>query len=851
MRMYFRYIFSLFLVTLNFSVLQSDAAEEGTLKLYDESIFVISNFSGVDANLKETRTVKELLDLNIGGFRLYLEWEKQQNQIMLKNSRGISIPFIETLSEIREKLEKNPDKILTLFLDFSVNVSELESVFEQSGVDQFLYYHDPKIGWPALKNMVDENHRLVVFAMQYHRRMPDWLNYIWDFAVEPYFSLLEAHDFKGEFLKGDPKNSLLIYNDYNLPRRADHPKNLGSNLTQNPYLIEHIKNTWTTTGKMPNFIMLDKFEMWIITVTSQLRSFKAVKGTVSFNSQILDYVSWVGSNSLTNGKFSFPIGPGDNISLIPKSPGYRFKPESVVFDEPTQNIVQHFIASPLEIDENLEAYYTFENGVRDAGINNLSGENIGVSFINDSVRSTAAWFDNKSHIVLPKAEDFKIRDHDFTVSAWIKIKEYLPEKEDYCIIGTKTNTYQQGIHLLIRDQMPYFGFYANDLKGNTRIEAGKWYHLVWRYNKENGEQAIFVNGKLDSKSLGHPSFKGRDNLFLGVAGFSWKSNMYGAIDDLAIWSRALGEDEIWGISKEVYEIIPRRNIFIRYPVLSWGLSSLFVLAFFVFIYLKYLKNIKRSFISAEKIREMEHSEIRHPEKNYIRLFGSFKVIDNEGNNITSQFTPKIKQLFLLIMLYSQKNKNGITTKEMTDILWPGQSYQSAKNSRGVTIRKLRLLLESINKVEIIFNIDRWSMEFSSDVYCDYIEYLDLLEKEGEDPASYYLKFYQIIRGGEVFKGEMYDWLDDFKGNIGNSIVDMLLKFLSKLDIEKDNELVMKLANRIFESDPVNEQALQFKLNALVKQNNYNTAKFTYDKFCALYQEYYGEAFPQKFDTLIP
>ena len=98
---------------------------------------------------------------------------------------------------------------------------------------------------------------------------------------------------------------------------------------------------------------------------------------------------------------------------------------------------------------------------------------------------------------------------------------------------------------------------------------------------------------------------------------------------------------------------------------------------------------------------------------------------------------------------------------------------------------------------------------------------------------------------------MYDWLDDFKGNIGNSIVDMLLKFLAKLDIEKDNELVLKLANRIFETDPVNEQALQFKLNALVKQNNYNTARFTYDKFCALYQEYYGETFPQKFDALIP
>ena len=40
------------------------------------------------------------------------------------------------------------------------------------------------------------------------------------------------------------------------------------------------------------------------------------------------------------------------------------------------------------------------------------------------------------------------------------------------------------------------GFFNNDLVGNTVIEPGKWYNVVWRYNKRNGEQAIFVNGKL-------------------------------------------------------------------------------------------------------------------------------------------------------------------------------------------------------------------------------------------------------------------------------------------------------------------------------------------------------------------
>lgn len=87
-----------------------------------------------------------------------------------------------------------------------------------------------------------------------------------------------------------------------------------------------------------------------------------------------------------------------------------------------------------------------------------------------------------------------MRDHDFTVGVWLKIPKYLPEKEDYCILGAKNSTYQQALHLLIRNRKPYMGFFNNDLVGNTEIEPGKWYNVVWRYNKRNGEQAIFVNG---------------------------------------------------------------------------------------------------------------------------------------------------------------------------------------------------------------------------------------------------------------------------------------------------------------------------------------------------------------------
>lgn len=839
----------LFCLTL---VVSSTAATDDLVNNhYDESIFVISNFSGVDASHKETRSIQELLNQDIGGFRFYLEWEHQRDQLMLRGPQGNSTPFIDQLNLIKDFLYNHPDRVLTLFLDFNVNIRELTTPVRKSGIDSLLYVYDTQTGWPTLKEMIDTDKRLIIFGMQEHRNSPKWLHYVWNHAVEPYYSILEAPVFIGEFLKGDPKNSLLIFNDYNLPRKPNLPDDAYFNSVQNPYLIEHIKKVWANTGKTPNFVMLDRYENWIKRVIAHLQSFHTIQGTVTFNTQTLNYVSWERTNSLTSGKFCFPAGPGDTITLAPKSPGFRFTPESVTFIEPDKNKSQHFVASPLEITAQLEAFYNFEDEAHDLSINNFTGKATNVTYRNDPDRSTIAHFDEKSYVILPKADELKLLDHDFTVAAWVKIDEYKRNKYDYCILGTPGGSYQQCIHLIIRNKQPYFGFFSNDLQGKTQIEAGKWYHLVWRYNRQNGEQAIYVNGKPDSRSLGHPSYKGRDHIYIGLGGYNDRSNMIGSMDDLAIWSRMLGEEEIWKLSKDLAELTPRKNIFIRYPIFSRITIILMVIIILIWTYqILPFRHFRKNHLTAKKLEIIEQED-DYPEKNYIQLFGDFKVIDKEGSDITNQFTPKIKQLFLLILIYSQRSKKGITTKELSEFLWPDLSYPNAKNSRGVTIRKLRLILQSLDEVEVIFNSDCWTIRFSKNIYCDYTACLKLLNETQDDHhIDFYLNFYKIVRAGEIFKGESHEWLDDFKGNIGNHIVDVLMKFIDLLNIENDHELILKLSDRILVTDPVNDQALSFKLRALVKQNKLNTARFTYEKFAALYEELYNEHLALSFEDFL-
>lgn len=834
-------------LTFVVGTLSINGADGNSPKRYDESIFVVSNYSGVDAVATEKSSVKDLIDRNVDGFRFNIEWEKTSNGLFVKEANGNMLPFSQILNVIKASLDEDKSKILTIFLDFNVNPSELINAFELAGLIPYIYQHDEQLGWPSLKKMTSDQKRLVVFTMQEHHNCPHWLHYVWDYAVEPYFSLIEGPEFVGEFLKGNPNNDLLIYNEFNSQGIGFDEKMSNVNVDRNQYLIEHIRSIWSKTGKTPNFIILDKFDPRILFVVNYLNSTKTIKGTVTFNTQPLNYVSWEGRNSLTSGRYSFPIGPGDNVTLTPRSPGYRFKPESVPLGEVTQSVEQHFIAFPLEIDENLEAYYKFNGGTDDAGRNSLKGNSIGVGFRKDSLRSEVAYFDNRSHIILPKAEVFKVRDHDFTVSAWVKVEKFLPGKIDYCILGTPTNSYQEGIHLIIRNQKPYFGFYSNDLEGKTIIEAGKWYHLVWRYSKLNGEQAIYVNGKLDSRSLGHPSYKGREKLIIGLAGFSIESNMYGYLDNLAIWSRALGNEEIWGLSKNVIDPLPYRS-FISKNI--YWFAAIFIVLLIAGAFLLRRKKGKPKIAIEGIIPKRIEMGVDSKERNYIQLYGDFKIVDKNAEDISLQFTPKLKQLFLVILLYSQRNKKGISTKELTDILWPNHSYQNAKNSRGVTIRKLRLLLESLDKVEIVFHVDTWSMAFSGNIYCDYIECLRLLEKGDSNDSAFFPAFYNIIGKGEVFKGESHDWLDDFKGYIVNNEVDILIKYIQRLNKNTDLDFIIKLSDRILLVDPVNEEALSFKLNALVKQNNYKTARFSYEKFSSTYLEMYGEKYAVSFDKII-
>jgi two-component SAPR family response regulator len=828
----------------NFMALQRRDAIDN-LVAYHESLYIMSNYSGLSSSVPETLSIEELLQREVEGFCFHLRYDADASVPLARRPDGSFLPFPDVLLRLKDALHRDTTKVFTLFLDFHVEM-DLQAAFDKAGLSDCLLEYDTGSGWPPIKTMIQTGKRMVVFEMQKHLNSPAWLHNLNDYATGLPSRVPETFAEK-------LRKSLFVYTGFqslSLPEESDDV--IVPYARQTPYLIEAFKRAWESEGKAPNFILVNRYYPWVTSLLVIFRGFRLVQGTIKSNNEYLNYVNWQGMSNYTSGKFSFPLEANGQLVLSPLSPGYDITPRSIrVANSGKKIYVYDFTARPLELEENLELYLPLNNNARDFSYKRNHGVPRNVEFVNDPVRGMVASFGAESRIDLPLAEELHIKNQDFTVTAWIKIPKFIENKTDYCILGTKNNAYQQGLHFLIREKKPYMGFFNNDLAGNTVLEAGKWYHLGWRYNKINGEQAIFVNGKLDAISLNRPAYLGSDSIYAGYADMSKRFQFIGALDNLSVWSRTLSDKEIMGLSNQLIEL--NLSIWTRFSRnLPLPLPGVFFLllaagAGYAFYTARYRKKTR------EREAALQASPTvlgKAPESNCILLFGDFYVADSDGRDVTPLFTPKLKQLFLLILLYSQQDKSGIYSRELTRIVWGEDSMKNIKSLRSVSILKLRKIVERIDKTEIVFNTNKYAIAFSEGVYCDYLFALQMMKQKKIKTREEFERFYRIIGRGEVFKGESSDWLDDFKGDVSNSIVDIISRFIGEYSLTEETDRIIQLADHILLNDPSNEDALRYKIQALNRQNNPRSAKYAYDRFCLLYQEMYGEEFKKTYSAIV-
>jgi len=240
-------------------------------------------------------------------------------------------------------------------------------------------------------------------------------------------------------------------------------------------------------------------------------------------------------------------------------------------------------------------------------------------------------------------------------------------------------------------------------------------------------------------------------------------------------------------------------------------------------------------------------------KQSIFLFGGFQVMNREGRDITGEFTPLLKQLFLIILLNTLKDGKGISSLKLREALWFDKSEESANNNRGVSLSKLRQIFEQIGVIQIKNQNSYWLIEFDEDIYCDYYEALILMKRlknkttrTGKDIK----KVLSIVSFGELLPNLQIDLVDPFKADFSNELIDLFLDIVQQPGLDITSQDRINLINSILIQDSLNEEALKLKCILLVNMGKNGLAKKVYDSFSKEYRLLLGTDFKHSFEQII-
>ncbi|MBN1985068.1 MAG: hypothetical protein JW761_02130, partial [Prolixibacteraceae bacterium] len=523
-------------------------------------------------------------------------------------------------------------------------------------------------------------------------------------------------------------------------------------------------------------------------------------------------------------------------------PGFNMTPQQIVVTGEMEVPESYsIIATPTLLSEGISGSFNFENEIINSidPTNIYSGENY--SFTQDIERGNVLKLPENSNINLGNPENYGLRNSSFTVSCFVKFTEIL-EFGDNAIIGNNESGYRKGFHLILRSGHPYFGLYANDYVSEEVLQPNIWYHLVWRYIIETGEQAIFLNGKNIGSSDGHPPFSGTENIHIGSA-LSSGASLRGYIDDLYFWTRPLGVEEINRLALNENVVVPKEIETDRF-IESFSakfIAAIFILILFLALVIVF---IKRSY--SRKTSTTVHLPGANT-ANQIRLFGKFLVLDKNAKDISDLFTPKVRELFLFVLIYTMKNGNGASISEINEHLWPGISSKNRANNRAVTLNKLRRILNRLEGIEVVTQNGFLQIKTHPRFFCDFIEAYQLCQIPGEMSKTELESFFQLVKKGRFLKEMDWPWLDEIRGLTGNQVMDNLLKLATIYFKENKLDKIDSISRRILEYDDMSEEAVYMQILVLQKMNNIHLAKFNFKSFLLKYRENMGEDYPYDFN----
>ena len=307
--------------------------------------------------------------------------------------------------------------------------------------------------------------------------------------------------------------------------------------------------------------------------------------------------------------------------------------------------------------------------------------------------------------------------------------------------------------------------------------------------------------------------------------------------------------------------VSKDNIYIIEKKSSSNIVFTLIILLFMSGVLYYLKYLNKKRKKKKNEFKAQVQNILKPQKrnkieiksNATFLFGSFRIIDKNKKDISYLFSPKIRQLFLLLLFSSkQKGVSGLTSERIHSTLWPDSTPQKAKNLKNVIISQLRNILTDVDGLELIYYKGRFVMEIEDEFYCDYFSFSTQLESLRNDLLDYNSlnELTNLISPGKFLLSINDECFDKIKKNFEYEILKIIPNQLKRMYTNKDYSPIIPLTEILFNIDSLNETAFYYRIHTLHDMDLTLKAKKQFNDYIIRYNKIMGDNFPGTYKDVI-
>lgn len=166
-------------------------------------------------------------------------------------------PLEHALGDVRQFMESHPHEVVGLFFEDYVSGAETKAAFDAADLTPFVYEHPGDTPWPTLREMIETNHRLVVFS-EHGGGNPAWYEPGWVNVQDTRYDVPAPEAFNCALNRGTSGRPLFLLNHW--IAKGDPSPEDAARVNAYDFLLQRAERCETERRRVANFVAVNFYE---------------------------------------------------------------------------------------------------------------------------------------------------------------------------------------------------------------------------------------------------------------------------------------------------------------------------------------------------------------------------------------------------------------------------------------------------------------------------------------------------------------------------------------------------------------------------------------------------------------